>query len=92
MKQAMWAAAVGSAFLLCAAVIVFAQGTPAAGPVNPTPPESLPVTKPGADLVINPSAGECKMGWDANMKWTKQQFEEFLRQLARGQVDGTRRP
>jgi hypothetical protein len=46
---------------------------PTPGPTNPTPP----ATKPGADLVINPTDEECKKGWNVGLKWTREQFEQF---------------
>jgi hypothetical protein len=59
-----------------------AQGTPGPtpGPTNPTPPPN-PQAKPGATAVINPTTDQCRKGWDASMKWTKQQFDEFCTKL-----------
>jgi hypothetical protein len=50
-----------------------APAPPSRGSTNPQPPAS--VTKPGSDLVVNPTDAECKKGWDASLKWTKEQFE-----------------
>lgn len=48
---------------------------PTPGPTNPQPPAST-ITKPGSDLVVNPTDDECKKGWDASLKWTKDQFDK----------------
>jgi hypothetical protein len=56
-----------------------AQSTPTPGPTNPTPPN--PQSKSGATIVINPTTEECRRGWDASMKWTKEQFDQFCARL-----------
>jgi len=56
-----------------------AQSTPSPGPTNPVPPN--PQAKSGATIVVNPTADECKRGWDPGMKWTKEQFDQFCRRL-----------
>jgi hypothetical protein len=51
-------------------------------PPGPTaPPKTLPVPKGGESLVINPTRDECKTGWRPGLKWTKEQFDTFCRQL-----------
>jgi hypothetical protein len=30
---------------------------------------------------VNPTADECKGGWNARMRWTKEQFQEFCARL-----------
>ena len=57
-----------------------AQTSPTPGPTNPNAPPS-PLSKPGADLVINPTTEECDKGWSAGLKWTKEQFEAFCTQM-----------
>lgn len=57
-----------------------AQTSPTPGPTNPAP-QTNPLAKPGADLVINPTQDECKKGWRPGLKWTKQQFEAFCTDL-----------
>ena len=76
--KALLAAAVGTAMILGAATVAMGQGTPtpSPGPTDPTP-QSQPLSKPGTDLVINPTLDECRKGWDASMKWTKDEFERF---------------
>ena len=37
--------------------------------------ETSQQSKPGYDLVINPTTEECKKGWEAAVKLTKKQFE-----------------
>jgi hypothetical protein len=69
----------GALLGLCGATVVMAQGTPSPGPTNPTPP--LPQTKPGADLVINPTTEECRRGWNQSMKWTREEFDRYCAQL-----------
>jgi hypothetical protein len=50
------------------------------GPTNPAPPTN-PQSKPGATIVINPTAEECGRGWEAGMRWTKEQFDQFCSRL-----------
>jgi hypothetical protein len=40
-----------------------------------------PQTKPGGTIVVNPTQDECKRGWSAQMRWTKEQFEAFCTRL-----------
>ena len=68
------------AAVLCAATVLLGQGTPAPGPSNPNPQPSAE-TKPGKDLVVNPTSEECNRGWNANLKWTREQFEQFCATL-----------
>lgn len=42
--------------------------------------ETSQQSKPGYDLVINPTTEECKKGWEAAVKWTKEQFEQLCAQ------------
>ena len=57
-----------------------AQTSPTPGPTNPSPaPNAL--SKPGADLVINPTTEECEKGWRPGLKWTQEQFEAFCTQM-----------
>ena len=53
--------------------------TQAPGPTNPTPPN--PQAQPGATMVINPTEEECRRGWNASLKWSKEQFDEFCSKL-----------
>ena len=64
--------AIAAAVALCATASV-AQTTP--GQTDPTSPN--PQAKPGATMVINPTEDECKKGWNSNLKWTKEQFDQF---------------
>ena len=57
---------------LCASVSL-AQTTP--GQTDPAAPN--PQAKPGATMVINPTEDECQKGWNATLKWTKEQFDQF---------------
>ena len=43
--------------------------------------EPSPQTQLASDLVINPTIEECKKGWEAGMKWTKEQFEQLCAQM-----------
>ena len=76
MQQMTWIrpkrVAIGSAVLLCLGGTALAQ---VQSPPNPQ-------TKPGATIVINPTEEECKRGWNASMRWTEEQFEEFCAKLA----------
>jgi hypothetical protein len=67
---AMWAV------IACA---ILAQTPPKPGPT--VPEKSLPVPKGGENIVINPTAAECKAGWRPGMRWTKEQFDAFCRQF-----------
>jgi hypothetical protein len=58
-----------------------AQNMPSPGPTNPNQPPPNPQAQPGATMVINPTVDECRKGWDASMKWTKQQFDEFCSKM-----------
>lgn len=57
-----------------------AQTSPTPGPTNPTPAPN-PLSKPGTDLVINPTTEECEKGWRPDLKWTREQFEAFCVQM-----------
>jgi hypothetical protein len=70
----------GGLFVLSTTSSVLSQGTPSPGPTNPTPPPN-PQAQPGATIVVNPTADQCRQGWNASMKWTKQQFEDFCHKL-----------
>jgi hypothetical protein len=50
------------------------------GPTNPTP-QANPLAKPNSDLVINPTEEECQKGWHSDLKWTREQFENFCGQM-----------
>jgi hypothetical protein len=76
MKSAVLKLSGAVAVVLCAATALFGQGTPAPGPTNPNPKPPADA-KPGKDLVANPTTEECNRGWNANLKWTKEQFEQF---------------
>jgi hypothetical protein len=67
--------------VVCAALSMGAkaQNSPAPGPTNPIPPN--PQSKSGATIVVNPTVEECRRGWEANMRWTKDQFEQFCMRL-----------
>jgi hypothetical protein len=58
---------------------ILAQTSPSPGPT--APPKTLPVPKGGESLVINPTKDECKAGWRAGLRWTKEEFGKFCRQL-----------
>ena len=75
------------AFALAASLVVAtmpyariadAQTAPSPGPTNPAP---NPLSKPGTDLVINPTSDECEKGWRPGLKWTREQFEVFCTQM-----------
>jgi hypothetical protein len=67
------------ALLVCCCSVALAQNAPSPGPTNPAPPN--PQGKEGATIVINPTAEECKRGWDPSTKWTKEQFDRFCTSL-----------
>lgn len=58
----------------------YAQTSPTPGPTNPAPAPN-PLAQPGSDLVINPTIRECDDGWRPGLKWTKEQFEAFCKQM-----------
>jgi hypothetical protein len=43
--------------------------------------ETSQQSRPNSDLVINPTTEECKKGWEAAMKWSKEQFEQLCAQM-----------
>ncbi len=64
--------------------IMLLLGTEALGqtPPGPTAPKTpLPVPKKGEDLVVNPTLDECKAGWHAGLKWSKEDFDKLCTQL-----------
>lgn len=76
----------GTFALAAATVMCFACLEPSARAQTPaTPPPQLPVTppatKPGSDLVLNPTTAECVKGWMPELKWTKDQFDQFCAQM-----------
>jgi hypothetical protein len=75
------AARLAAAIALCVGVAgaILAQTSPQPGPT--VPEKSLPVPKGGESLVLNPTKDECKGGWRAGLKWTKEEFDTFCRQL-----------
>jgi hypothetical protein len=56
-------------------------GTAVAQPASPPKPVANPQSKPGATIVINPTEDECRSGWNASLRWTKEQFDAFCSQL-----------
>lgn len=49
--------------------------------VAQTPPQTK---APGSTtIVINPTQAECQQGWNANLKWTKDQFDQFCSTLSK---------
>jgi Spy/CpxP family protein refolding chaperone len=63
-----------AAVLTACAAAAQAPTPPSSTPPAP-PPESTP--KQGTDLVVNPTDAECKSGWNASLKWTKEQFDQL---------------
>jgi hypothetical protein len=63
----------------CIGAAAFAQTGPSPGPTNPVPPN--PQAKPGATIVVNPTTDECRSGWNASLRWTKEQFDDFCNKL-----------
>ena len=80
MPRAIARTAIVVAVTIFAATQGQAQKAPTPGPTNPAPPPN-PLAKPGTDLVINPTANECRKGWRPGLKWTKKQFETFCREM-----------
>jgi hypothetical protein len=62
-----------------AAGAVFAQTQPPPGPTKPAPAASL-LEQP-SDLAISPTAEQCREGWNARMRWTRDQFESRCAQI-----------
>ena len=80
MLKAVTLAAVLAVAAIPCARMAGAQTAPTPGPTNPTPAPN-PLSKPGTDLVINPTNEECEQGWRPGLKWTKEQFETFCTQI-----------
>lgn len=55
-----------------------AQGTPSPGPNGPAQPQGR---DGGKTMVINPTEEECRKGWNANLKWTREVFDDFCRKM-----------
>ena len=81
MRKAAVTTALLTTAMLCGAVAGHAQTSPTPGPTNPAPPQTSPLAKPGADLVVNPTTDECQKGWNPGLKWTREQFEAFCKQM-----------
>jgi hypothetical protein len=47
----------------------------------PPPSTTNPQSKPGGTIVANPTEDERKRGWNAGMRWTREQFQEFCAKL-----------
>lgn len=54
---------------------------PAASAETAPSSQPNPQTKPGGTIVVNPTQEECKRGWNAQMRWSKDQFEAFCARL-----------
>jgi hypothetical protein len=77
---------VGVAAVMWAVIVftVLAQTSPGPGPTVPGPtlPEkSPPLPKGFENTVLNPAGVECKAGWRPGLRWPREQFEAFCRQL-----------
>jgi hypothetical protein len=79
MLKMLHAASLAAGFLVGTALAASAQTAPTPGPTNPTPPN--PQAQPGATIVVNPTEQECSKGWSPDMKWTKEQFDDFCGKL-----------
>ena len=64
-------------------VLALALGTASGVCAQQTSPQQQknPQSAPGATIIVNPTEAECKRGWSADMRWTKQQFETFCAKL-----------
>jgi hypothetical protein len=71
-------AAVTSAGLMLLGAASVAQTGPPPGPIKTPPPVENPS---GKSIVINPTEDECKRGWTASTRWTKEQFNDFCGKL-----------
>jgi hypothetical protein len=71
---------VAAAALAHVSGFALAQTSPTPGPTAP-PPQPSPLSKPGSDMVINPTVEECRVGWNPELKWTREQFETFCVQM-----------
>lgn len=57
--------------------------------VPPVSAQTTPPTFPAPDkgdkseksIVVNPTDDECRKGWSADLKWTKEQFEVYCERL-----------
>jgi hypothetical protein len=66
-----------------AAGIVLALGMASGVCAQQTSPQQQknPQSAPGATIIVNPTEAECKQGWSANLRWSKEQFETFCTKL-----------
>ena len=67
--------------VLTLTAVTFALAGVCAAQTSPPTPNTNPQTKPGGTIVVNPTEAECKQGWKAGMRWTKDQFDEFCSRL-----------
>ncbi len=67
------------------AVALTGLATAANAQVTPPAPTSPPQTKEpgGQTIVLNPTQAECATGWNANLKWSKEQFDQFCSTLSK---------
>lgn len=69
-----------AAVLALGAAAALAQTSPTPGPNRPEQ-SSSPLSKPGTDMVINPTEEECRAAWNPRLKWTREQFENYCAQM-----------
>jgi hypothetical protein len=48
---------------------------------NVPPSTDNPQTKRGGTIVVNPTDDGCKRGWNADMRWTQEQFRQSCAKL-----------
>jgi hypothetical protein len=75
------AAKLAAGVFLCVGIpgAMLAQTSPPTGPT--APPKTLPVPKVGESVVIKPTKDECRAGWLPSLRWTKEEFDRFCRQM-----------
>jgi hypothetical protein len=54
--------------------LVLAQTSPTPGPTRPEPAPG-PMAKTDQDIVVNSTLGQCRVGWNPTLRWTRDEFD-----------------
>ena len=79
MLKMLHATGLAAGYLVGTTLAASAQTAPAPGPTNPIQPNLQ--AQPGATIVVNPTEQECSKGWSPDLKWTKEQIDDFCGKL-----------
>ena len=62
-------------------VLWLVTSVPAPAQPTPTLPPPEKFEKSEKTIVINPTDDECKKGWSADLKWSKEQFDGYCTRI-----------